>query len=678
MAQKEANIWYFGERAGLDFNQTPPRPLYDNKAISYEGFATISDRDGKLLFYSNGITIYNRQHAVMKNGEFIAGDMSSTNNAVIIPMPGNDSIYYIFTTGAALKETRLLSYSKINIKADNGNGEVTDKNILIEETIFEKIAAVKHCNKKDAWIVVHKWQSDEYHSYLLTSAGLGPAPVISKAAVFLTGNENNAIGTLKFSANGTKLAAVHAFENNSVELMDFNNLTGELSSPVVFQPGLPGSNGITGAYGAEFSPNGRLLYVSVNNSISNPCVLFQFDISSNNAATILTTSQVIANTKPWNAGALQMGPDLKIYMAMWEDTSLSVIENPDIYGPGCNFKFNKIFLAGVIGKPVQYGLPTFIQSYFDAASNRYDFKRTGDCTNKNVGFSISRTAGIDSVKWDFGDGQKSQLLQPFNNYTNPGFYNVNLIVYKTDCSGLNDTITRKIWIADGSVFLGKDTASCYKKPLSLGINVIDGANYLWNNGELTNKIDAANFGLYWLEIEQNGCRLRDTISVFESTKPAVNIGKDTFVCSNKPVILNAGNNTASGYLWNTGETTASIIINKAAIYSVTVTGNSCVVYDTIVVFPGDCAIFIPNAFTPNNDTRNDFFGISNAMAFQDFSMKIYNRYGQVIFSTKSITDKWDGKYKGKYVPVGSYPWSIIYINAKGYTKWLNGSVLVLH
>jgi gliding motility-associated-like protein len=676
--QKEANTWYFGNRAGLDFNQTPPRALYNSKASSYEGFTSISDKNGELIFYSNGITVVNRQHQPMKNGAHITGDISSTMGTVIVPLPGNDSIYYLFTTGAAFQETRQLLYNIINIKGDNGLGEVVQSNILIEDVIFEKIAAVRHCNKKDVWIVVHKWDSDEYHSYLVTAAGLNPVPVVSKAAVSITGNENNGIGSLKFAANGTKLAAVHAFENNLVELMDFNNLNGVISNPVVFQPSVPRNATFTGSYGVEFSPNGRLLYVSVNSSFTEPCLLYQFDISSNNATSILATKQLIANATPFFAGALQMGPDQKIYMAMWNDTSISVIENPDVFGAGCNFKYNKIFVGAATREPVQFGLPNFIQSYFDSSSNPYDFKRTSDCLNKNVAFKISRTAGIDSVKWDFGDGQQSQALQPVNNYANPGFYNVQLIVYKIDCSGSNDTVNRRIWIAATGNFLGKDTSGCDNLALSIGVAAIDGANYLWNNGAVSNTITTTNFGLYWLELNQNGCKLRDSLNVFEKQKPAVNIGNDTFVCNNKPIVLNAGNNIASGYLWNTGETSPFISINKAGIYYVTVTGNLCAATDTVIVFPGDCDIFIPNTFTPNGDGINDQFGIANSVKVQDFSMKIYNRYGQVIFSTKNVAGKWDGKFKGKYVHAGSYPWSIIYINGKGYTKWLNGSVLVLH
>jgi hypothetical protein len=65
-AQKQSNIWYFGNKEGLDFNQQPPVPLFTNAINSDEGTAVISDNSGKLLFYTNGIVIANRKNAVMK------------------------------------------------------------------------------------------------------------------------------------------------------------------------------------------------------------------------------------------------------------------------------------------------------------------------------------------------------------------------------------------------------------------------------------------------------------------------------------------------------------------------------------------------------------------------------------------------------------------------------------
>lgn len=678
VAQKQTNIWYFGHKAGLDFNQTPPLILTDGKASSFEGSSSVCDNNGRLLFYTNGRVIMNRQHIQMRNGTFLGGHQSSTNNTLIVPLPGNDSIYYVFTTGAALQETHEFQYNIVNMKGDAGLGEVTMGNILIEDVIFEKLAGIRHCNKKDAWIVVHKWNSDEYHSYLLTAAGLNPTPVISTTGLVVGGFENNAIGTLKFSSDGTKLAAVHSFENDVVELMNFDNTTGVLSNPITFKPNATAqAASFIGVYGAEFSPSGNLLYVSANNSATEPSVLYQFDITSHNAATILGTRQTIARPTPFYAGALQLGPDLKIYMAMWKDTSVSVIDNPNVYGPGCSFRYNKIFIGPVGTEPVQFGMPTFVQSYFDIASIPYDFSRSGSCLNRTISFTLNRLSGIDSVKWDFGDAQQSQVLQPTHTYAAGGFYDVRLIVYKIDCSGQNDTIIRRIWITDSNQFLGADTSSCNPLSLSIGINEIDGANYLWNTGYNGSRINTSGFGTYWLEILQNGCRIRDSISINEKPKPTVSLGPDTSICKFKPIVIIAGNTLYDNYLWNTNETTRAITVDKAGTYYVTVTKDGCLASDTVSVVAGDCAVFIPSAFTPNNDGLNETFGVLGDVTVKNFSFQVFNKWGQVVFNSTDITQKWDGTYKGKKTPNGAYPWTVYYVTGNGTRKFLQGTVMLI-
>jgi gliding motility-associated-like protein len=677
-AQKQGNIWYFGTRVGVDFNRSPPSALYYGKGISQEGCAVISDNNGKLLFYTNGVSIINRKHLPMLNGDNLMGDLSSTDNAVFAQLPGNDSIYYLFTVGSAYQPDKGFRYNVINSRGDNSNGEVINKNIIIEPLAFEKLGAVRHCNNKDVWVVIHKWNSDEYHAYLITASGISNTPVISHTGFFINGTANNSVGTLKFSGNAKRAAAAHSYENNVIELMDFDNITGRFSNPIVFRPS-PITTGptFTGAYGAEFSPSGNLLYVSDNSSSDEPGSLFQFDITAGTVAAIVSSRQVIARPDPFFSGALQMGPDKKIYMALAGNSYLSAIENPDIYGSGCTFNYKEIFLGNVDPTPVTSGLPNFIQSYFNPSSNPYDFARLGKCYDHNVSFSINRLSGIDSVKWDFGDGNISQLNTPINYYVNPGFYNVKLIVYKIDCSGLNDTINHTVWITDKLDFLGKDTTTCKALQIQLGIEDIPGANYVWNTGSGLNKIVSSDPGTYWMEIEYNGCIIRDSVNLSLKAPPNVNIGPDTSVCRNKTVVLNAFNTPGSSYLWSTNETTSSILISNTGTYSVIVTENLCSASDTIVVKPGDCDIYIPNAFTPNNDSRNETFGVVDNATLQFFSMQIYNKWGQLIFSSNDITRKWDGTFKGKNMPNGNYVWILNYTNMRGRKFYDQGTVMLI-
>jgi hypothetical protein len=215
-SQKQSYFWYFGNKAGLNFNQTPPQVLTNAKVGSIEGCASISDANGNLLFYTNGLSVVNRDHEIMVNGNGLLGDLSSTNNVVIVPLPGSDSIYYLFTIGATGQALKGFRYSIVNMKLQNGLGEVTVKNALLDDECFEKLAAVRHCNKKDVWITVRKWNTDQYFTYLVTASGINSTPVVSSTGLVISGLPNNALGTLKFSANGKKFIGVHSFENDVV------------------------------------------------------------------------------------------------------------------------------------------------------------------------------------------------------------------------------------------------------------------------------------------------------------------------------------------------------------------------------------------------------------------------------------------------------------------------------
>src|SRR6185503_10382043 len=98
---QQYNTWYFGGTAGISFNPggtNIPYALTDGINTANEGNASISDSTGKILFYINGETIYNRTHAVMLNGDNMLGHQSAVQSSLIIPVPNNDSIYYVFTT----------------------------------------------------------------------------------------------------------------------------------------------------------------------------------------------------------------------------------------------------------------------------------------------------------------------------------------------------------------------------------------------------------------------------------------------------------------------------------------------------------------------------------------------------------------------------------------------------
>src|SRR5262245_40286912 len=99
-SQSYANWWYFGQNAGVTFQTGNPVAASGGQINTVEGTAAISDAAGNRLFYTEGVTVWNRNHIPMPNGNGLMGNASSTQSAVIVQKPGSTNIYYIFTVDA--------------------------------------------------------------------------------------------------------------------------------------------------------------------------------------------------------------------------------------------------------------------------------------------------------------------------------------------------------------------------------------------------------------------------------------------------------------------------------------------------------------------------------------------------------------------------------------------------
>ncbi|WP_300027091.1 T9SS type B sorting domain-containing protein [uncultured Maribacter sp.] len=409
-AQKEAAIWYFGENAGLDFNGGAPVTLLDGALNTREGCATISDFNGNLLFYTDGITVWNRNHLPMPNGNGLLGDPSATQSAIIIPNPGDPNLYYIFTADK-LKLENGINYNVVDISLNGGLGDVIQKNIQLVTPASEKLTAVIHANGTDVWVLTHDAFGDAYLAYLVTAAGVNPTPVISNLGIHLTNyfyeDDYHAIGYIKASPNGEKVAAAHAGLN--VDVMDFDTATGVLTNAVAI---LDATEEYKGFFGIEFSPNGRFLYTNSSNFTE----LYQYDLE----ALDIMNSVVSLNSTEITFGALQLGIDGKIYITEYLRPTLSVIENPNEKGAASNLNYSSIDLGGRLGV---LGLPPFITSYFFV-----NIEVDGFCLGNPTTFESSISANPVSTLWNFGDGNTSNLENPSHTYAAAGDYTVSVTV----------------------------------------------------------------------------------------------------------------------------------------------------------------------------------------------------------------------------------------------------------
>ena len=424
--------WYFGNGAGITFNSGVPVPLTNGVIFTTEGVATISDNSGNLLFYTDGVTVYNRNHVIMTNGTGLFGDASSTQSAIIVKQPGNTNIYYIFTSDNDAGPNGIC-YSVVDMSLSGGLGTITTKNTLLYAPSCEKLCAVRHCNNTDLWIISHDWNTNTFRVWSVTAAGVGVIQAWSLAGITPSGITQSSYGQLKASSDGKKLAACYygltTGGANVLQIYDFNASTGFVTNAQTLATD-------QGLYGVEFSPNNRVLYAGTNGGL-----LLQFNLCAPN---IQASRYVVSNAGPF-IGCLQLGPDNKIYVSR-NNTSLSVINNPNVLGIGCNYSNLSVGLAG---RSSRIGLPNFASYY---APPPYTFPDPViNCTTVSFTSPI-QFGGCNSstynISWNFGDGTTSTIQNPTHTYLSPGAYVVTLSLTGA-CPNL--TLTRNINISNTGI-----------------------------------------------------------------------------------------------------------------------------------------------------------------------------------------------------------------------------------
>ncbi len=570
-SQRETNIWYFGHYAGLDFNTGSPIPLTDGVLSRLEGVATMSDRYGNLICYTDGSIVWNKEHDIMPNGTGLLGDMSSTESAIIVPYPQHDSLYYVFTVDEEGTENGLC-YSVININLENGLGDITDeKNIQLETPITEKVTAVKHKNNEDIWIVSHGWETDSFFVYSITPDGINTTPDIYEVGtrhIEIGMPGNNTVGYMRVDPTGQKIALVLQVVQ-LIEIFDFNNETGEVSNPITIEDtgGSP--------YGVEFSPDGSMLYVTSFYDLHQINLMAGTPDDIINSYTLIGSSDIAKFF-----GAIQLATDGKIYLCHKNSEYLGVINNPTELGLDCNFDLYGLHLDGGISR---MGLPNFLQTYFIPPGFNYqDY-----CVNDSTFFHIEDISNIDSVNWDFGDpisgdDNFSKLFTPKHVFSIAGNFEVNLILYREGVPYNKNQIV--IINPLPEINLGNDTIICLEDTITLNA-YFENANYLWNDFSTDSVLKIYETGTYWVKLTNiyTNCVNSDTLKLLVSPPPEFWLGNDTSFCTNDSIILLVSYPKANFY-WSNFSSDTSITVLDVGQYWLQITDSlSCINFDTIVI-----------------------------------------------------------------------------------------------
>ncbi|MGZ8537510.1 MAG: T9SS type B sorting domain-containing protein, partial [Flavisolibacter sp.] len=633
-AQKRNNIWAFGIKSGLDFNTTPVSGFTSAIEVYQRPYwiSSICDRDGKLMFYTDGIKVWNATNDLLPKYK---NWWPFTNKVMplICPYPNNDSLFYLFGIDNGVSKNQLM-YLTIRMNKSGDFDELVYPQPVNSTSYFTRLAqnnsivlaGTAHCNTKDVWITTH--EAGAFKSFLVTENGVSSNPVISNISDqvmpknFLNPGKSN----IKFSANGERLV-VPLIGGAQVAVFDFDNQSGNFQNPI--NVSLP--SGYT-LEDVDLSPDGGMLYVAAYEIVDfetnvEQHYILQFDLNAGSVNAI--QQSVFSINGPGDVAAcsprgsciyvdrtMQLGPDGKIYISMKDYTStnldraLSVIEEPNKKGLNARYRHNYVNL----GKKYLYINYNYIRSgSFSLKENGIKIQ-TKTCSDMPVDFGLLFNR-VDSVKWDFGDPASGSLnfstsFKPKHQYPGPGIYKARAIIYNK-C--LSDTTFKEIVIQQ-----------------DLSVKIPEGL-------------------------------------------------KDTFFCVGSKLTLDATAAYANTYRWENGLRFPTRVISEPGTYEIIIM-NDCSIADTTIKITRDeceCQILIPDAFTPNNDGLNDRFKPISKCFATDYLFRIYDRYGGVIFETNQLNVGWNGKSGDKEFPSGNYTWTIQYKNPNTSQLFNKNGVVVL-
>ncbi len=249
-------------------------------------------------------------------------------------------------------------------------------------------------------------------------------------------------------------------------------------------------------------------------------------------------------------------------------------------------------------------------------------------------------AGFTSYQWSNGVSLQQTIVKSVGAYS--------IVAATADGCKSNDTLKVLNVYPNPVVHLDHRTSICIGDTRVLDAGSF--ASYTWNDGSASRTFSVSDTGMYYVHVvDNNGCKGGDTTAITTLLPlPAGFLPQDTAICSYGSLRLTPLQNFRS-YLWTTGESAPSISITKPGIYWLQVTDNNdCKGKDTIIVNLKECmkGLYVPTAFTPNHDGKNDEFKALLFGNIKFFELTVYNRWGEVVFRTNDPLKGWDGRVAG--------------------------------
>ena len=548
--RKRTVNWLFGDSVWLDWTTNPPIQKKGSKMHAVESAAVFSDTSGKLILYSDGMTVWNNNHKIIVNGDSLNGNWSSSQGSMFITQPGSDSIVFLFTTDLQ-GNNKGFCYNKIILNANPDKIRVAEKNIKLLPSSCESISATRHANGIWTWVAVHDRSGKGMNTFLITDKGINRCGIYSEGVLDFLYDIFSCQSKSAFSNDG-KIYAISALSASVVEFLSFDNSLGTFKPFWWF-----GISAVTPT-SINFSKDNRFCYITERDYQIIRVNLFDFG----NTTTI----------DNHNDSFFIIGARFNLYNQLMinihDSFFLGKIDNPEIPNP----KFVKKGLP--LQRMATNELPNFDNSYYN--SSGVNFLYILNCSSHKVQLSGQDTFNANTHQWKVKKSTASNWIgmgsakNIFYTFTDTGNYEIQYIASR---NSQTDTAIKKIIIAPkiSTNFLGADTGYCVGSFPSLILKSPSGMQCVkWNNDSTTANISINGPGRYIAIVTTPSfCQMSDTIDLFEDSillKPTIQRKGDSLLTTSKAV----------QYLWYRNEQLISrnqnIKIIDKGIYRLVVMG----------------------------------------------------------------------------------------------------------
>lgn len=688
---QQANNWHFGNQLSVSFASGTPVLNPPSAMENFEGIVSMSNADGQLLFYTNGGgrpfnaalppdlqqspgIIWNRNHEVMYDmrGEE-GGGFSARQSSIAMPDPaGEAGVYYLFTmeesefdVGGSIPGQPLgrgLSYFVIDMNLNGGLGGVRLADQRVYTPAYEALDATPMADGTGYWIICHSGDVDDSKFIVtpLTAAGVG-TPVETPVS--------RVSGKIEFSPNGL-------FMINGRNLYSFDNGTGTIASDPVTLPVLSDQS-------VCFTPDSRFFYSTETRPVLGE-VFVRYDLRDLATPLVLDRVELPTGESVILTAPFQIGPNGNIYFveqtfAPGIPTRLGLSEIVCVSGENPTINRFMLDLPEIEGNDFysQY-LPQFVDAIF-AVEPRPDTTRLAPdtlraCANESV-LLTARESGMN-YSWSTGATTDTIRVMASGEYcvtiTGDCFPTVDCQTVMLEDTMLSVTLIRSedrgcegefdVYrietsgeIRFANIFLVR--LSDTEPPEQLfAANLIDqreftipkfpGEALLNLAGSVTTDVCANLVFSQPLELYEDN-----------RFQPELSVTAEGEICDGKEITLEIISGTddtleIASVRYEDGNTENPRTLTAMFNTEIPVTVfNECgdsteLIFNSPVAEFCDCRGEVPELISPNNDNVNDEFRLYASCPAEDYTLLIFNRWGQRVFESTNPDQAWDGTIDG--------------------------------